>query len=101
MITIIAIISNWVVFGDVFREGSGIGVVKDLFNYVPNRRGGRHTGFGDSDLIFKITAGLKLPNLHQKVIVCMLHLSHEPLAGMLPNLHVYIIGTGSKADEIW
>ena len=28
--------------------------------------------------------------------VCVL--SHEPLAGMLPALHVYIIGAGSVAD---
>ena len=34
--------------------------------------------------------GLKLPNLSRKVLVCML--CHEPLAGILPNLHVYIIG---------
>ena len=39
---------------------------------------------------------LKLSNLSQKVRVCML--SHEPLARMLPNLHVYVIGAGSIAD---
>ena len=27
-------------------------------------------GFGDLDLIFKVTTGLKLPNLSQKVLVC-------------------------------
>ena len=27
-------------------------------------------GFGDLDLIFKVTVGLKLPNLSQKVLVC-------------------------------
>ena len=32
-------------------------------------------GFGDFDLIFKFTAGLKLPNLSQKVLVCII--SHE------------------------
>ena len=48
---------------------------------------------------FKVTAvsvGLKLPNLSLKVLVCIL--SHESLAGMLPNLHVYIPGTGPIAD---
>ena len=48
------------------------------------------------DLIFKVAVVFKLPMLSQKVIVC--RLSHEPLAGMLPNLHVYIIGAGSIAD---
>ena len=32
-------------------------------------------GFGDLDLIFKVTAVLKLPNLSQKVLVCTI--SHE------------------------
>ena len=31
--------------------------------------------FSDTDLIFKVTAALKLPNLSQKVLVCIL--SHE------------------------
>ena len=35
----------------------------------------------------KVTAGLKLPNLSQKVFVCML--SHEPPAVMLPNACLY------------
>ena len=43
-----------------------------------------------------VTAGLKLPTLSQKVLVFML--SREALAGMLPNLHVYIIGAGSIID---
>ena len=30
-------------------------------------------GFGELDLIFNVTAGLKLPNLSQKVFVCMLY----------------------------
>ena len=47
--------------------------------------------FGDLDLIFKVSAGPKLQNLSQNALVSML--SHEPLAGMLPNLYVYIIGT--------
>ena len=36
-------------------------------------------GFGDLDLIFKVTARLNPPKLSQKVFVCML--SHGPLAG--------------------
>ena len=32
--------------------------------------------FGDLELFFKVTAGLKLPNLSQKVLVCTI--SHEP-----------------------
>ena len=35
--------------------------------------------FGDLDLIFKVTAGLKLPNLSQNVLVCKI--SHEPIGG--------------------
>ena len=46
--------------------------------------------FGDIDIIFKVIVGLKLPNLSQKVLVCMLF--YAPLAGMLSNLHAYIIG---------
>ena len=53
-------------------------------------------GFGNLDLNFKVTAGLKLPNLSQKVLVCML--PDEPLAGLLPDLHIYIIEAGSIAD---
>ena len=45
--------------------------------------------FGDRDLIFKVTAGLQLQNINQKMLVCLL--SHELFAGMLPNLHVCII----------
>ena len=52
--------------------------------------------FDNLDLIFKVTAELKMPNLSQKVLVCMS--SHEPLAGMLSDLHVYFIGAGSIAD---
>ena len=32
--------------------------------------------FGDLGLFFKVSAGLKLPNLSQKVFVCTI--SHEP-----------------------
>ena len=36
-------------------------------------------GFGDLDLFFKVTAGLKLPHLSQKLLVCQI--SHEPAGG--------------------
>ena len=107
-------------------------------------------GFGDLDLIFKMVACFKLPNLSQKGLsawylmnqladfnqICMYitlghnedlirfwwpwpnfqgqggtltakfkpknvlarMLSHEPLAGMLPNLHVSVIKAGLIAD---
>ena len=45
-------------------------------------------GFGDLDLIFKVTARLNPLNLSQKVFVCILF--HGPLDGMLPNLQAYI-----------
>ena len=35
--------------------------------------------FGDLNLFFKVSAGLKLPNLSQKVLVCII--SHEPAGG--------------------
>ena len=35
--------------------------------------------FGDLDLFFKVSAGLKLPNLSQKVLVCTI--SREPAGG--------------------
>ena len=35
--------------------------------------------FGDLDLFFKVTAGLKLPNLSQKMLLCTI--SHEPAGG--------------------
>ena len=57
-----------------------IEVEKSLFPY--------HTAATEG--IVMVTAGLKPANLSQKVLICML--SHEPLAGMLPDLHVYIIG---------
>ena len=47
-------------------------------------------GFGDHDLIFKVTAGLKLPNLSQKVLVCTV--SHELVGRFQPDLHGYNIG---------
>ena len=35
--------------------------------------------FGDLDLIFKVTAGFKLPNLSQNVLECTI--SHQPDGG--------------------
>ena len=48
-------------------------------------------GFGDLDLIFKVTAVLKLPNLSQKVLVCTI--SHELVGRFQSDLHGYNIGT--------
>ena len=42
-------------------------------------------GFGDLDLIFKFTAGLKLPNLSPKVLVCTI--SYELVGRFQPDLH--------------
>ena len=47
--------------------------------------------FGDLDLIFKVTAGLKLPNLSPKVLVCTI--SHELIGRFQPDLYEYNIGT--------
>ena len=55
-------------------------------------------GFGDLDLIFKVTVGLKLPNLSQKVLVCTI--SHELVGRFQPDLHEYNIGTWWRADLI-
>ena len=55
-------------------------------------------GFGDLDLIFKVTAGLKLPNLNPKVLVCTI--SYKLIDGFQPDLHGYIIGTWWRADLI-
>ena len=49
------------------------------------------SGFGDLGLIFKVTAGLKLPNLSPKVPVCTI--SHEPVGRLQPDLHGHNIGT--------
>ena len=46
--------------------------------------------FGDLDLIFKVIAGLKLPNLSQKVLLCTI--SHELVGRFQPDLHRYNIG---------
>ena len=50
-----------------------------------------YLGFGDLDLIFKVTTRLKLPNLSQKVLVCTI--SHELVGRFQPDLHGYKIGT--------
>ena len=48
-------------------------------------------GFGDLDRIFKVIAGLKLPNLSPKVLVCTI--CHELVGRFQPDLHGYNIGT--------
>ena len=48
-------------------------------------------GFSDLDLIFKVTARLKLPNLSQKVLVCTI--SHELVGKFQPDLRGYKTGT--------
>ena len=47
--------------------------------------------FGHLDLIFKVTAGLKLPNVIPKVLLCII--SHELVGRFQPDLHGYNIGT--------
>ena len=47
-------------------------------------------GFGDLDLIFKVTTGLKLPNLSPRVLVCTI--SHELVDRFQPYLHGYTLG---------
>ena len=48
-------------------------------------------GFSELDIIFKITAGLKLPNLSPKVLVCTI--SNELVSRFQPDLHRYNSGT--------
>ena len=48
-------------------------------------------GFSDLDLICKVTVGLKLPNLSQKVFVCTI--SHELVDRFQSDLHGFNIGT--------
>ena len=48
-------------------------------------------GFGDLDQIFKVTVGIKLPNLSPKVLVCTI--SYELVGRFQPDLHGYNIGT--------
>ena len=51
----------------------------------------RWLGFGDLDLIVKVTAGLKLPNLSPKMLVCTIF--HELVGRFQPDLHGYNIRT--------
>ena len=46
------------------------------------------SSFGDLDLIFKVTVGLKLPDVSQKVLVCTI--SHELVGRFQPDLHGYM-----------
>ena len=56
-------------------------------------------GFGDLDLIFKVTAGLKLPTLSQKVLVCPV--SRE-LAGKFNQFCMDItFGHDKKLNRFW
>ena len=48
-------------------------------------------GFGDLDLIFKVTVGLKLPNISQKS-ACVHHI-FELVGRFQPDVHGYNIGT--------
>ena len=54
--------------------------------------------FGDLDLIFKVTPALWNSNFDRKKLVCILYL--EPIAGILPNWHTYIIRTRKRSDWI-
>ena len=55
-------------------------------------------GFRDLDLIFKVTAELKLPNLSQKVLACTITL--ELVGRFTPDLHGYNSGTCWRADLV-
>ena len=55
--------------------------------------------FGDLDIVFKVSAGHKLPNLSQKVLVCII--SHESAGGFKPDLHGYNIGHDKKLNRFW
>ena len=55
-------------------------------------------GCFDLDLIFKVSAGLKLPSLSPKVLVCTI--SHELVGRFQPDLHGYNIGTWWKAHWV-
>ena len=55
-------------------------------------------GFGDLDLLFKVTAGLQLPNLSQKVFVCAIF--HQLVGRFQPDLHRYNNGTWLGADLV-
>ena len=61
-------------------------------------RGKKWLDFGDLDLIFKVTPALWNSNFDRKKLVCTLSL--EPMAGILPNQHTYIIRTWKRIDWI-
>ena len=63
----------------------------DLHGYNIGKLGRADLIFCDLDLFFKVSAGLKLPNLSQKVLVCTI--SHEPAGGFEPDLHEFNIWT--------
>ena len=48
-------------------------------------------GFSDLDLIFKVTAGLKMANLSQKMLVCTI--PHELVGRFQLDLQGYNTGT--------
>ena len=50
-----------------------------------------YIGFGDLDLIFKVTGGL----IEQTLVPTI---SHEPVKGIQSNLPEYIFGTSLRAD---
>ena len=56
-------------------------------------------GLGDIDLIVKVTAGLKLPNLSQNVLVCTI--SHELVGRFQPDLHGYNIVHDEELIWVW
>ena len=55
--------------------------------------------FGDHDLFFKVSAGLKLSNLSQKVLVCII--SHEPLADFNQLCMDITFGHDKKLNRFW
>ena len=56
-------------------------------------------GFGDLDLFFKVTVGLKLPNLNQKVLVCTI--SHEPAGGFNQICMDITFGHDKNLNRFW
>ena len=56
-------------------------------------------GFGDLDLFFKVTAGIKLPNLSQKVLICPI--SHEQLAHFNQIFMAIAFGHDKKLNRFW
>ena len=54
--------------------------------------------FCDLDLIFKVTAWLKLPNLSQKVLVCRIF--HEPIGRFWLDIYAYNVRTWSWVEYV-